>query len=157
MKANSIDGGGGDTCSDGPAGSRHDRPRCAGAAAGKKLVRIATARAVNFVALWGIAPFADKYGMRVKWWTHHQRRPAALDPGRRRRSRLARLPRPAIMAEQNVSNIKVISGIYLGGQNLIMRKGVDFKAWKDLKARRSAALPAHLRRSYSFLRPRPTT
>ena len=30
---------------------------------------------------------------------------------------------PAIMAEQKVTNVKIIAGEQLGGQNLIMRKG----------------------------------
>ena len=48
---------------------------------------------------------------------------------------------PAIMAEQNVTNVKVISGLYLGGQNLIVRKGVDVKTWKDLEGKKIGRAP----------------
>ena len=34
---------------------------------------------------------------------------------------------PAVMAEQNVSNIKIVAGVQSGGQNLIMRKGVELR------------------------------
>src|SRR5713101_6362522 len=34
--------------------------------ADKKLVRIASARGVNFVALWGLGPFAEKHGLRTE-------------------------------------------------------------------------------------------
>jgi hypothetical protein len=37
------------------------------------------------------------------------------------------------MAEQNVTNVKIIAGEQLGGQNLIMRKGIDVKSWKASK------------------------
>jgi ABC-type nitrate/sulfonate/bicarbonate transport system substrate-binding protein len=48
---------------------------------------------------------------------------------------------PAIMAEQNISTVKIIAGIYLGGQNLIIRKGVDFRSWKDLEGKRIGRPP----------------
>jgi sulfonate transport system substrate-binding protein len=48
---------------------------------------------------------------------------------------------PAIMAEQNVTNVKIISGLYLGGQNLIMRKGVELKSWKDLEGKKIGRAP----------------
>ena len=108
----------------------------------KKLVRIATARAVNFVALWGIAPFADKYGMRVQMvdavTNADQQR--SIQVGGAEVASLG-YASPAIMAEQNVGNIKVISGIYLGGQNLIMRKGVELQSWKDLEGKKIGRAP----------------
>jgi sulfonate transport system substrate-binding protein len=48
---------------------------------------------------------------------------------------------PAIMAEQNVINVKIISGLYLGGQNLIMRKGVELKNWKELEGKKIGRAP----------------
>jgi sulfonate transport system substrate-binding protein len=108
----------------------------------KKLVRIATARAVNFVALWGIGPFADKYGLRV------QMVDAVTNADQQRSIQVGGADvaslgyaNPAIMAEQNVGNIKVISGIYLGGQNLIVRKGVDVRSWKDLEGKKIGRAP----------------
>jgi sulfonate transport system substrate-binding protein len=108
----------------------------------KKLVRIATARAVNFVALWGIAPFADKYGLRV------QMVDAVTNADQQRSIQVGGADvaslgyaNPAIMAEQNVGNIKVVAGLYLGGQNLIMRKGVELKSWKDLEGKKIGRAP----------------
>jgi sulfonate transport system substrate-binding protein len=108
----------------------------------KKLVRIASARGVNFVALWGMGPFAEKYGLRTEMI-------AALTNADQQRAlqiggaEIATLgyQNPAIMAEQNVTNIKVISGLYLGGQNLIMRKGVDVQTWKDLEGKKIGRAP----------------
>jgi sulfonate transport system substrate-binding protein len=45
------------------------------------------------------------------------------------------------MAEQNVANVKIIAGLYLGGQNLIMRKGVELKTWKDLEGKKIGRAP----------------
>ena len=108
----------------------------------KKLVRIATARAVNFVALWGIGPFADKYGLRVQMvdavTNADQQR--SIQVGGAEVASLG-YASPAIMAEQNVGNIKVISGIYFGGQNLIMRKGVELRSWKDLEGKKIGRAP----------------
>jgi sulfonate transport system substrate-binding protein len=108
----------------------------------KKLVRIASARGVNFVALWGLAPFAEKYGIRTEMipvmTNADQQR--ALQNGSAEIATLG-YQNPAIMAEQNVTNVKVISGLYLGGQNLIMRKGVELKTWKDLEGKKIGRAP----------------
>jgi ABC-type nitrate/sulfonate/bicarbonate transport system substrate-binding protein len=108
----------------------------------KKVVRIASARGVNFVALWGMGPFAEKHGLRVEMV-------AAMTNADQQRALQAGgaevatqgYQNPAIMAEQNVTNIKVIGGLYLGGQNLIMRKGVELKSWKDLEGKKIGRPP----------------
>jgi sulfonate transport system substrate-binding protein len=108
----------------------------------KKLVRIASARGVNFVALWGMGPFAEKHGIRTEMvaviTNADQQR--ALQNGNVEVATLG-YQNPAIMAEQNVSNVKVTSGLYLGGQNLVMRKGVDLKTWKDLEGKKIGRAP----------------
>jgi sulfonate transport system substrate-binding protein len=108
----------------------------------KKTIRIATARAVNFVALWGITPFAEKYGLQtdivVAMTNADQQR--AIQLGGANVASLG-YQSPAVMAEQDVSNIKVISGIYLGGQNLIIRKGVELQTWKDLEGKKIGRAP----------------
>ena len=118
-------------------------PECAHAQqADKKLVRIASARGVNFVALWGMGPFAEKHGLRIEMI-------AAMTNADQQRALQAGgaevatqgYQNPAIMAEQNVTNVKVIAGIYLGGQNLIMRKGVELKSWKDLEGKKIGRAP----------------
>jgi sulfonate transport system substrate-binding protein len=45
------------------------------------------------------------------------------------------------MAEQNVTNVKIVAGEQLGGQNLIMRKGVELNSWKDLEGKRLGRPP----------------
>jgi sulfonate transport system substrate-binding protein len=108
----------------------------------KKLVRIATARGVHFAALWGMGPFAEKYGLRTEMidavTNADQQR--SIQVGGADVASLG-YQSPAIMAEQNVTNIKIISGIYLGGQNLIVRKGVDLRTWKDLEGKKIGRAP----------------
>jgi sulfonate transport system substrate-binding protein len=106
------------------------------------LVRLATARGVNFVALWGIGPFAKKYGLHVDMVvavTNADQQRAVETGG----ADLASLgyQNPAIMAEQDVTNVKIISGVYRGGQNLIMRKGIMLASWKDLAGKRIGVAP----------------
>lgn len=108
----------------------------------KKLVRIASARGVNFYPLWGMAPFAEKYGIRTEMvaviTNADQQR--ALQNGSVEVATLG-YQNPAIMAEQNVSDVKVIAGLYLGGQNLVIRKGVVVNNWKDLEGKKIGRAP----------------
>ena len=107
-----------------------------------KVVRIASARGVIFYPLWGMAPFAEKYGIRTEMipvmTNADQQR--ALQTGDAEVASQGYV-NPAIMAEQNVGNVKIISGLYLGGQNLIMRKGVELKGWKDLEGKKVGRAP----------------
>jgi sulfonate transport system substrate-binding protein len=118
----------------------HDR--MARAQGGKKVVRMASARGVIFYPLWGIGPFADKYGI------HAEMIPIMTNADQQRALQTGDADvatqgyaNPAIMAEQNVNNVKVISGLYVGGQNLIMRKGVEVKSWKDLEGKEIGRAP----------------
>jgi ABC-type nitrate/sulfonate/bicarbonate transport system substrate-binding protein len=115
-----------------PAANAQDKP----------LVRITTARAVNFVALWGIQPYAEKYGLRteISDTTTNAEMQRYVQTGAAQVGSLG-YATPAIMAEQNVSSVKIISGIYRGGQNLIIRKGVDVRSWKDLEGKRIGRPP----------------
>jgi sulfonate transport system substrate-binding protein len=112
------------------------------AQAGKKVVRMASARGVIFYPLWGIEPFAEKYGIRTEMipiMTNADQQRALQTGG----ADIATqgYVNPAIMAEQNVTNVKIISGLYLGGQNLIMRKGVELKSWKELEGKKIGRAP----------------
>lgn len=107
-----------------------------------KVVRIASARGVNFYPLWGMAPFAEKYGI------HTEMVAVVTNADQQRAVQSGNVEiatqgyqNPAIMAEQGVTNVKIISGVYLGGQNLIMRKGVDLKSWKDLEGKKIGCAP----------------
>ena len=110
--------------------------------AGKKVVRMASARGVIFYPLWGIEPFAEKYGIRTEMipiMTNADQQRALQTGGADVATQ--GYVNPAIMAEQNVTNVKIISGLYLGGQNLIMRKGVELKSWKELEGKKIGRAP----------------
>jgi sulfonate transport system substrate-binding protein len=112
------------------------------AQAGKKVVRMASARGVIFYPLWGIEPFAEKYGLRTEMipiMTNADQQRALQTGGADVATQ--GYVNPAIMAEQNVTNVKIISGLYLGGQNLIMRKGVELKSWKELEGKKIGRAP----------------
>jgi ABC-type nitrate/sulfonate/bicarbonate transport system substrate-binding protein len=106
-----------------------------------KHIRITLARSVSAIPLWGIGPFAEKTGFRVEYI------PAGTNADMQRNLQsgieLGTLgyQSPAVMAEQNVTNVKIIAGEQLGGQNLIMRKGIDVKSWKDLEGKRIGRPP----------------
>ena len=112
------------------------------AQAGKKIVRMASARGVIFYPLWGIEPFAEKYDIRTEMipiMTNADQQRALQTGGADVATQ--GYVNPAIMAEQNVTNVKIISGLYLGGQNLIMRKGVELKSWKELEGKKVGRAP----------------
>lgn len=78
----------------------------------KKLIRITSARGVHFVTLWGMGPFAEKYGLRTEMIaaTTNADQQRSLQTGGAEVGTLG-YQNPAIMAEQNVANIKVIAGL----------------------------------------------
>ena len=83
------------------------------AQAGKKVVRMASARGVIFYPLWGIEPFAEKYGIRTEMipiMTNADQQRALQTGGADVATQ--GYVNPAIMAEQNVINVKIISGLY---------------------------------------------
>jgi sulfonate transport system substrate-binding protein len=106
-----------------------------------KPVRITVARSVSGIPLWGIGPFAQAAGFRVEYI------PAGTNAEMQRNLQSGievgtlGYQSPAIMAEQNVANVKVVAGEQLGGQNLIMRKGVELNSWKDLEGKRLGRPP----------------
>jgi ABC-type nitrate/sulfonate/bicarbonate transport system substrate-binding protein len=107
----------------------------------QRLVRVALARSLSAPALWGIGPFAAKYGLRTEnvQATTNAEQLRSLQSGVEVGS--VGYQSPGIMAEQNIGNVKVISGLYVGGQNLIMRKGVDLRSWQDLEGKRIGRPP----------------
>ena len=101
-------------------------------------VRITVARSVSGIPLWGIGPFAEKAGFRVEYI------PVGTNADMQRNLQsgveLGTLgyQSPAVMAEQNVTNVKIIAGEQLGGQNLIMRKGSTSNPGRTSKESASA-------------------
>jgi sulfonate transport system substrate-binding protein len=106
-----------------------------------KPVRITVARSVSGIPLWGIGPFAEASGFRVEYI------PAGTNAEMQRNLQSGieigtlGYQSPAVMAEQNVANVKIVAGEQLGGQNLIMRKGVELNSWKDLEGKRLGRPP----------------
>jgi spermidine/putrescine-binding protein len=78
----------------------------------RKLVRITTARAVNFVALWGMGPFAEKYGVRteISDTNTNAEMQRYVQTGAAQVGSVG-YATPAIMAEQNVGTVKIIAGL----------------------------------------------
>jgi hypothetical protein len=80
-----------------------------------KHIRITLAGSVSAITLWGIGQFAEKTGFRVEYI------PAGTNADMQRNLQsgieLGTLgyQSPAVMAEQNVSNVKIIAGEQLGG------------------------------------------
>jgi ABC-type nitrate/sulfonate/bicarbonate transport system substrate-binding protein len=107
-----------------------------GRSADIKKVRVAMARSVSVLPLWGIGPFAAKQGLEVEMLASANN--AEMQRQLQSGVELASLgyQSPAVMAEQNVDTIKILGGIYTGGQNLIVRKDVKVNSWKDLEGKR---------------------
>jgi ABC-type nitrate/sulfonate/bicarbonate transport system substrate-binding protein len=107
-----------------------------------KLIRVSANRSASAVSLWGFDPFGKKYGLRVEVnaATTNADMQRAVQSGGVEIATLG-YQMPAVMAEQKVSNVKIIAGASVGGQNLIMRKGVELRSWKDLEGKRIGRPP----------------
>jgi sulfonate transport system substrate-binding protein len=102
-----------------------------------KLIRATLSRSLSAPFLWGFNAVGEKYGLRV------QVLDALTNADQQRNIQTGGVEvgsvgyqSPAVMAEQNVGNVKIIAGMYIGGQNLIMRKGVELKSWKDIEGKK---------------------
>jgi ABC-type nitrate/sulfonate/bicarbonate transport system substrate-binding protein len=114
-----------------------------GAAEGDvKLIRATLSRSLSAPFLWGFNAVGEKYGLRV------QVLDAITNADQQRNIQSGGVEvgsvgyqSAAVMAEQNVSNVRIIAGMYVGGQNLIMRKGVELKSWKDIEGKKIGRPP----------------
>ncbi len=107
-----------------------------------KLVRITMARSIGASVLWGMDQFAAKYGLKTEGIA------AATNADQQRNVQSGQVEiatlghhSPAMLADQGVDNVKIISGQYTDGQNLIMRKGVDLPSWKALEGKKIGRPP----------------
>ncbi|HEY7245667.1 MAG TPA: ABC transporter substrate-binding protein [Xanthobacteraceae bacterium] len=107
-----------------------------------KLVRATLSRSLSAPFIWGFNPIGQKYGLRAQvvdaMTNADQQRniqTGAVEVGS------VGYQTAAVMAEQNVGNVKIIAGMYVGGQNLIMRKGVELKSWKDIEGKKIGRPP----------------
>jgi ABC-type nitrate/sulfonate/bicarbonate transport system substrate-binding protein len=107
-----------------------------------KLVRIVANRSVSGVALWGIGAFAQKHGVRTEMnaASTNAEMQRSIQTGAVQIGSLG-YQSPAILADQNVSTVKVIAGTFTGGQNLIMRKGTELRSWKELEGKKIGTPP----------------
>jgi sulfonate transport system substrate-binding protein len=107
-----------------------------------KVIHVVANRSVSGVALWGIGPFAKQHGVTIDMATAstNAEMQRAIQTGSAQVGSLG-YQSPAIMADQNVSNVKVIAGTFVGGQNLVMRKGVELRSWKELEGKRIGMPP----------------
>jgi len=107
-----------------------------------KLVRATLSRSLSAPFLWGFNPVGEKYGLRV------QVLDAITNADQQRNIQTGGVEvgsvgyqSAAVMAEQNIGNVKIIAGMYIGGQNLIMRKGVELRSWKDIEGKKIGRPP----------------
>src|SRR5438128_5155839 len=107
-----------------------------------KLVRATLSRSLSAPFLWGFNPVGERYGLRA------QVLDAITNADQQRNIQTGGVEvgsvgyqTAAAMAEQNIDNVKIIAGMYVGGQNLIMRKGVELKSWKDLEGKKIGRPP----------------
>jgi sulfonate transport system substrate-binding protein len=107
-----------------------------------KLVRATVSRSLSAPFLWGFNPIGEKYGLRT------QIVDAATNADQQRNIQTGAVEvgsvgyqTAAAMAEQNVGTVKIIAGMSVWGQNLIMRKGVELNSWKDLEGKKIGRPP----------------
>src|SRR5271166_6347468 len=122
------------------AGAWHARGRAA--ESDLKLVRATLSRSLSAPFIWGFNPIGEKYGLRA------QVLDAITNADQQRNIQTGGVEvgsvgyqTAAAMAEQNVGNVKIIAGMYVAGQNLIMRKGVELKSWKDIEGKKIGRPP----------------
>ena len=101
------------------------------------LVRATLSRSLSSPAIWGFNPIGEKYGLRsevVDAITNADQQ-RNIQTGGVQVGSLG-YQSAAVMAEQNIGNVKIIAGMYVSGQNLIMRKGVQLNSWKDIEGKK---------------------
>ncbi len=136
-----------------PAGS----PAAAGgptaaAKPGLRNVKLAASRGLVSMPVWNLTQVAPKYGLNVEivfLLTYAEQQQAVVtgqtDVG------TSGVNNPAIMLANDLHNARVIAGQVWGGQNLVMRKGVDLNAWSDLQGKRIGTAPGTWARVLFFI------
>src|ERR1700722_12054162 len=107
-----------------------------------RLVRATLSRSLSAPFIWGFNPIGEKYGLRT------QVIDASTNADQQRNIQTGAVEvgsvgyqTAAAMAEQNVGTVKIIAGMSVSGQNLIMRKGVELNSWKDLEGKKIGRPP----------------
>jgi len=106
------------------------------------VVRIAASRGVVSAPIWNVANHAAHHGFSTQMsvlFTYADQQRAAQN----KQTELATtgINNPAIIADQEIANLRMIAGQQFGGQNLILRKGVTANTWKELEGKTIGVVP----------------
>ena len=115
--------------------------RVAGAAEAP-VVRIAASRGIVSAPIWNLANHAGHFGFSVQMsvlFTYADQQRAAQN--RQTEVATSGITNPASIADQGIVNLRVIAGQLSGGQNLILRKGVQANSWRDLEGKTIGVVP----------------
>ena len=93
--------------------------------AAEHTIRISLVRSVNTVPLWGIQPFAAKYGLKVEFVPGGSNADILRDVAGGVEVGTVGYQSPAIMVDQSITNVRIVAGVQTGLANLVMRKGED--------------------------------
>jgi len=106
------------------------------------VVRIAASRGIVSAPIWNLANHAGHFGFSVQMsvlFTYADQQRAAQN--RQTEVATSGITNPASIADQGIVNLRVIAGQLSGGQNLILRKGVQANTWKDLEGKTIGVVP----------------
>jgi ABC-type nitrate/sulfonate/bicarbonate transport system substrate-binding protein len=105
-------------------------------------VRVATPRTVITSVFWGLQSFAKKRNLKIEYV------PAQTFADMQRGVASGQVDvtglgynNPAIMADQGITNVKIVAGWASGSQNLIARKGSGINTWSDLEGKSVGIIP----------------
>lgn len=117
-----------------------------------RTVKIAASRGLVSMPVWNLTQVAPRYGLNVEivfLLTYAEQQQAVVtgqtDVG------TSGVNNPAILLSNDLRNARVIAGQVWGGQNLVMRKGVDVNAWRDLEGKRIGTAPGTWARVLFFI------
>lgn len=106
------------------------------------VVRIAASRGVVSAPVWNVANHAARYGFGVQMsvlFTYADQQRAAQN--KQTEMATTGINNPAIIADQGITNLRLVAGQQFGGQNLILRKGVTANTWRELEGRTIGVVP----------------
>lgn len=106
------------------------------------VVKIAASRGIVSAPIWNVANHASRFGFSTQMsvlFTYADQQRAAQN----KQTELATtgINNPAIVADQEITNLRFIAGQQFGGQNLLLRKGVTANTWKDLEGKTIGVVP----------------
>lgn len=124
-----------------PAAKPTEKPAPKPAAA-PRTISMALSRGLVSSPSWNLVNVAPKYGISmdmkvVVTYADQQRAVAAGEVN----VATTGINNPAIILSNGITNLRFIAGQQWGGQNLIMRKGVDLRTWKDLEGKKIGVAP----------------